>query len=75
MRTAKMTIRLPDNDLAFAKLYAKVLFNLNVLLDVIQRREPHFGAPAVACAMAVRKEVSGRIQTLLRNPVEECVGL
>ena len=58
MRTAKMTIRLPDNDLAFTKLYAKVLCNLNVLLDVIQRREPHFGAPAVVCAMAVRKEVS-----------------
>ena len=39
----------------------KVLFDLNVLLDVIQRREPHFGASAAVCAMAVRKEVSAYI--------------
>jgi predicted nucleic acid-binding protein len=34
-----------------------VLLDLNVLLDVIQRREPHFGASAAVCAMAVRKEI------------------
>jgi len=34
-----------------------VLLDLNVLLDVIQRREPHFGASAAICAMAVRKEI------------------
>ena len=39
----------------------KVLFDLNVLLDVIQRREPHFGASASVCAMAIRKEVSAFI--------------
>ena len=38
-----------------------VLFDLNVLLDVIQRRDPHFGASAAVCAMAVRKEVSAFI--------------
>jgi predicted nucleic acid-binding protein len=38
-----------------------VLFDLNVLLDVIQRREPHFGASAAVCALAVRKEVSAYI--------------
>lgn len=36
----------------------KVMFDLNVLLDVIQRREPHFAASAAVCAMAVRKEIA-----------------
>lgn len=39
----------------------KILFDLNVLLDVIQRREPHFGASAAVCALAVRKEISAFI--------------
>jgi predicted nucleic acid-binding protein len=33
-----------------------VMFDLNVLLDVIQKREPHFAASAEVCARAVRKE-------------------
>lgn len=32
------------------------MIDLNVLLDVIQRREPHFAASAEVCARAVRKE-------------------
>lgn len=39
----------------------KLLFDLNVLLDVIQHREPHFTASAAVCAMAVRKDVAGFI--------------
>jgi predicted nucleic acid-binding protein len=39
----------------------KIMFDLNVLLDVLQQREPHFAASAAACAMAVRKEISGLI--------------
>jgi predicted nucleic acid-binding protein len=38
-----------------------VLIDLNVLLDVIQRREPHFAASAAVCALAVRKEVAAFI--------------
>lgn len=37
----------------------KVMFDLNVLLDVIQRRKPHFTASAAVCAMAVKKDVVG----------------
>jgi predicted nucleic acid-binding protein len=36
----------------------KVMIDLNVLLDVIQRREPHFGASAEVLARAVRKEMT-----------------
>ena len=39
----------------------KVMFDLNVLLDVIQQREPHFTASASVCAMAVRKDITGLI--------------
>jgi predicted nucleic acid-binding protein len=39
----------------------KIMFDLNILLDVIQQREAHFGASALVCAMAVRKEITGFI--------------
>jgi predicted nucleic acid-binding protein len=39
----------------------QVMVDLNVLLDVVQRREPHFGASAEIMAMAAR----GQIQVLL----------
>ena len=39
----------------------KIMFDLTVLLDVVQRREPHFNASASVCAMAVRKDITGLI--------------
>jgi predicted nucleic acid-binding protein len=36
----------------------KILFDLNILLDVVQHRKPHFSASAKACASAVRKEIT-----------------
>ena len=35
----------------------KVMLDLNVLLDVVQRREPHFAASAGVLAMAARGDV------------------
>lgn len=37
------------------------MFDLNVLLDVAECREPHFAASASVCAMAIRREVLGFI--------------
>ncbi|MBA4389201.1 MAG: hypothetical protein C0404_14605 [Verrucomicrobia bacterium] len=37
----------------------KIMFDLNILLDVIQQREVHFNASALVCAMAVRKDIAG----------------
>lgn len=37
----------------------KAMIDLNVILDVIQRREPHFAASAEVCARAIRKEFIG----------------
>ncbi len=39
----------------------RLLFDRNVLLDVIQRREPHVAASAAVCAMAVRNDIAGFI--------------
>jgi predicted nucleic acid-binding protein len=39
----------------------KVMLDLNVILDVVQRREPHFGASAEILAMAARNEVEGMV--------------
>lgn len=39
----------------------KIMFDLNILLDVVQRREPHFAASAAVSSMAVRKEITGLI--------------
>ena len=36
----------------------KIVLDLNVLLDVVQRRDPHFGASAEVLAKAVRGEVT-----------------
>ncbi len=38
-----------------------VMVDLNVLLDVIQRREPHFGASAKILAMAARDEMTALV--------------
>lgn len=35
------------------------MIDLNVVLDVVQRREPHFGASAEVLAMAVRGDIEG----------------
>jgi len=35
----------------------KIILDLNVLLDVVQRREPHFAASANVVAQAVRAEI------------------
>jgi predicted nucleic acid-binding protein len=39
----------------------KVMIDLNVILDVIQKREPHFAASAEVCARAIRKDLIGFI--------------
>lgn len=36
----------------------KVMIDLNVLLDVIQKREPHFGASAKTLALVVKNEIN-----------------
>lgn len=41
----------------------KVMLDLNVLLDVVQRREPHFGASAGVLAMAARGEVTALVSS------------
>jgi predicted nucleic acid-binding protein len=37
------------------------MIDLNVLLDVVQRREPHFGASAEVLAMAARGEMTALV--------------
>lgn len=37
----------------------KVMFDLNVVLDVVQRREPHYRMSAAALSAAVRGDVQG----------------
>ena len=39
----------------------KVMIDLNVLLDVVQKREPHMTASAQILAMAARGELSARV--------------
>jgi hypothetical protein len=39
----------------------QVMIDLNVLLDVIQKREPHFTASGKILALAAKQEISGAI--------------
>ena len=39
----------------------KVLVDLNVLLDVIQKREPHYGASAAVLSNIARGEIGGAV--------------
>ena len=39
----------------------KIMIDLNVILDVVQKREPHFGASAKVLALAVQKEINACI--------------
>jgi predicted nucleic acid-binding protein len=39
----------------------KVMIDLNVLLDVIQKREPHFTASGKVLGLAAKREISGHI--------------
>ena len=39
----------------------QVMIDLNVLLDVIQKREPHFAASGKVLGLAAKREISGHI--------------
>ncbi len=39
----------------------QIMIDLNVLLDVIQKREPHFAASAKILSLAAKREISGHI--------------
>jgi predicted nucleic acid-binding protein len=39
----------------------QIMIDLNVLLDVIQKREPHFAASGKVLSLAAKREISGHI--------------
>ncbi len=52
----------------------KVMIDLNVLLDVVQKREPHMTASAQILAMAARGELSARVPSHALTTLSYIVG-